>query len=645
MKAVQDLHLVIRVVLSALVFLVGFGLSVAAWDKIQLPFSNPWGIVGTLANAGINPTNDLLRFILAVLAAPSLLFLLSVVPSVRRQLLPDQIATHSRKSFPALELTNRALPRNLIVIAAVGLAIVTAVNVPTYHSWGAFDSFHEGESLGTSVSLTGGSAPYRDVVFVHGVIQDPMRSQIAFSLYGRSIGAARALESATKITSCVLLFFVLLKLLKSWQCALLGFLVFSFLSLPAPHQSLKMIGAGSVIIPPRDVTTFSFLLVFLSICQRFDNRAAAELSTYLLGSCLGFLAVFSFGYSIDRGFYIAAAFLVTLPFLLALPSAGRQKFIMFMYIAFGTTLGFAGLGVILQGQYRSFFEFAFLLIPKYKELMDGKVFAIFSPRCFLVVAAVAAAAFIIVRRVLVAFFSLEGSLLTRMFTSVRVNVVEVMLLVLAVFFFRSALGRSDWEHVSYSLSPLILLILRLFASNLSALNGTKTKRLRDLSSIGLLLVVGFVGILGVWTSFYHDNWRKNFPLHIPDSEFIPAGYSNAIDFLKDHLGPEDDFLTLTSEASWYYFLNKPSPIRFPVIWFSAPTFLQQETAVEIERSNVKFVIYENEHWANRIDGLSMRERMPLLFKKIEAKFEPCRIIDGNDIWVHRDFNESELCAQ
>jgi hypothetical protein len=56
------------------------------------------------------------------------------------------------------------------------------------------DLFHEGERVAPAQAILAGQIPYRDVVFVHGFLQDPGIALVAFRLFGTSIASLRILE-------------------------------------------------------------------------------------------------------------------------------------------------------------------------------------------------------------------------------------------------------------------------------------------------------------------------------------------------------------------------------------------------------------------------------------------------------------------
>ena len=124
----------------------------------------------------------------------------------------------------------------------------------------------------------------------------------------------------------------------------------------------------------------------------------------------------------------------------------------------------------------------------------------------------------------------------------------------------------------------------------------------------------------------------NFPIHAEDSTFISTEYKEVISFLTTNLGENEKFLTLTNEASWYYFIDQASPTRFPLVWFALSHTNQYAFIKSIKQQNIRFILYKNKHWANDIDGISNKERLPLLFDYVSQNYHPKVNINGNEIW-------------
>ena len=577
----------------AAVYVAGFLAGLALWSHISLPVHNPWGVVGLPAVQGFHPANNIVRF-LALIACPALALLAA------HRVWPGRLAAAARQE-PVRE-AGRPLGGALLV----GLAALAGFNIPTYHAWGPMNRFHEGESLGTAVSHLHGKVPYEDYLFVHGVYQDPVRSAAAFRLFGRSIGSARALESVGKILSFALLGWLLWELFeRRWRAAYGALLVVVVLHGLVALEAMWLPLAPLRLLP-RDVTAVAFLVALVRLYRRPDAGAGALFAA-------SFVPVASFGYSIDRGFFLTATAVVGLALLRLLV---RREGRFWLPVLAGAAAGTAVVGWLLQWRFAEFARFTFLIMPRYKEWMDGIAFPIGQAPMWGICALAAANLFQLTR-----CFLAEGG---RQF--LRKYFLELCLFCLSVFYFRAALGRADFVHVSVNSWPTYLLAFRLLVE--PWLRGRV---------VGWALKAGAVGLAAVCLVQIPRAglWGQNFPVGRPDSKYLPPDYLQAAELVRQNLGPGESFFTLTSEALWYYLVDRPCPSRFPVVWFAAAWFYQQEIIRDLERNNTKLVLYRNEAPSNRIDGISNEQRLPLVAAYLRARYEPWRQIESHEIWIRR----------
>jgi hypothetical protein len=193
-------------------------------------------------------------------------------------------------------------------LGIIGLTLLIGLNHPTYHAWGPFDFFHEGESLTAAQDYLAGRIPYKDSTSVHGVIQDPLRSVAAFAIFGRSIGSARAFESAIKILSFVLLSIVLMMIMGNpilVAASLIGLGYLDLLSRTAFPGRVPL-----YILLPRDGVSLLFLLCLVCLAKRFSTGAKSQGFFLLTSALFSFLPVFALGYSFDRGLFLTIAYVI-----------------------------------------------------------------------------------------------------------------------------------------------------------------------------------------------------------------------------------------------------------------------------------------------------------------------------------------------
>lgn len=609
----------------AALFLLGITVGTLAWDKIVLPFSNPWGVIGRMSLMGYNPANNIARFVVFVLL-PSL-SLVMVYLGAGKWLRDFLFSTAVHKVLPEV----RSGARTMLLLIA--FSVVVALNSPVMMSHG-IDPFHEGETLGTSVSYMAGQVPYKDFIFAHGVYQDPLRAVLSFKLFGRSIASARTIESTHNVLAFILLGIFALKLFRGRPLAafatVLSAGLFWFLNLASPKVLEYILPP---LILPSESTTFGFLIAGLSAyrlcCRENPSRAGIAVSGFMFS----LIPVASFAYSVDKGFFLLAAFIVLTPLLALLPS-GRNRFFL-ASLAAGFASGTVIFLALVNGGAIDFIKFVLFTMPRYKELMDGIIYPINVWSAFLACALCAFNLFWLVKRFLGKLHK-EGWRAPAVF--VRGHFPEFMVFVLSIFLFRSALGRSDLIHIATSILLTYILfafiVLRHFHIGFIEKLG-----LKKAAAAFAAIAITAISLFGAYRIHAAGLIKHNFPLGVKDEEFIPRNYMATIDFLRRNLGEGETFFTLTSEAIWYYFLDQPAVTRFPTVWFGAPLFYQQEIINDLEKSNVKYIIYTNSHWSNFIDGVSNQMRLYMVNDYISREYKLHRRIYDNEIWIKKTFSE------
>jgi hypothetical protein len=389
------------------------------------------------------------------------------------------------------------------------------------------------------------------------------------------------------------------------------------------------------IILPRDITTYVYLCTLPSIHRIILDIESSKKKIFFTIFLFSFIPIVSFAYSVDRGFFLTASFLIISPliYFTFFKSIYSREYFTASLVGISTAIFL--IGYLLHWQFKYFLQFVFIVIPKYKELFDGHVYNIFSPENFKICVLISLNFYWIVHRFLkYHFLNNEKKLSAIIIQFVRIYIVELALLTLSIFFFRSALGRSDWPHMAMSIGPTYLLsILIIFKYYI--LIWTKDQRLNKLfRQIAICCTIIFMA-----ASFYltikKDLITQNFPIKISDNDLISDNYKETIKFLKNNLDEDEYFLTMTNEAIWYYFVRKMCPTRFPVVIFASADFYQYELVEDMKNKNIKFIIYKSDHWANRIDGIENEKRLPIVYEYIHERYTFFNKMDDNEIWIRK----------
>ncbi len=617
---------------ALLVFGAGLGLSLLFWDHFTLPFHNPLEVVGYCTEKSINPQDDVIRsaFFILFPALLGLLFLRDWKGFSERELGREPV--QSRDTFWKF----------LLMLYAA----LIAVNVPTYHAFGRFDVFHEGESLGSALSVLQGFKPYRDLFFFHGLVQDPLRALAVRHDLGYLIGSERVWESGMKTLGWMFLALALLSLFrrnKAWAFGALSLLAllhvrFLFdvvgLLMVQPLNPQTVLQAflthssfwasfNEFIFPSRDLLTVLWCWSFFEM-DRMERMGDERRSLAVFPFLFAFVPVFGLVYSVDRGVYLILASLLVLGLARPQWRSPNSKFL------WGSAIGGAVLAgmidtFLLQGNWAGFIQFVFLKLPRFKELSEKLPYPIHEPLFFGVCAVFAGEVF---------FLALAGSALyrnERNWAAIqREYRIEATLLFLSLLFFRNVLARSEQEHLIYSLLPFYLL---LFYQGWKYARGWSGRWERILKPLVLTLAV-----LMVVPIFREDVLRQNFPLGVPDDQFVLPAQKDLVSRLGPLIKPGDGFFTFTPEAGWYYLLRQPCPTPYPYLWTAVTIEAQKEVVGALEEKRVKWVLYRDQEWSWQIDGIPNDRKFPVIAAYLAQNYQPAFNVDGSEIWVRKKNN-------
>ena len=615
---------------------VGFGV----WNRIFLPFKNPWNVTGLLTEMGYNPNNDLVRlivFLLLPLAGLLAAFFVckrlgwSFFQPVER---PTLQPLHTRHSW-------------VYVAVAVCLCVMVfgmQVRIQTYLSYGGLDTFHEGESLGPAVGYAAGQAPYRDMVFAHGIIQDPGRAVAAWALFGRSIASVRLLESLLQTLTFIMLALAVLVIFR-WQ-PLPVILLVGWVLLTHGTTGDNPTWFMPLLMPSRDITTYSFLLVVGIMGNRLTpilptkKAPTPGLRWYVLFFLFSFIPLFTYAYSIDRAFYLSAAWLIA-GALLYITCIHKTPLAKAFWLAggVGALVGLVAEGCICRWAVGDFIDFVFLKMPRFKELMDGMIFNPAVPVNAFILLQAAGHLFWMGTRLLQQVTAQGWAQGLRAF--VRLYFTEITLALFATFFYRSAMGRSDWSHLSYSYIPTVILSGVILGKHYImpwVQNGAWTHKQRT-----QWLAAACVVMLLLGGAFLGDGWGKlddKYPVGAPDEAYVMPSYYQVMEAVQKRL-QGGTFMTMTNEAFFYYLGKQPCPVRFPVVWFAMPSFYQEQMIQQMAENDVQVIIYDSGHWANAIDGFRNRDRLPILNRYIRKYYTSIEYVNGHEIMIRRDLVQVE----
>jgi hypothetical protein len=540
-----------------------------------------------------------------------------------------------------------------------GFAFLLALNIPTYHAFGRFDQFHEGESLGTAISLMDNQVPYRDFFFFHGVIQDPERSVWAFNCFGQSIGAQRTVESAFKVMTWILLAFFFARYFSTNRIfALTALLATAVFSVPflfdvslepfvSPHDPQNIVNVFMhwepsfsifhwIILSGRDLLSVGFLLTLLFVLEEVKRHEPSKNKLIAVFPPLffAFIPWLALAYSVDRGIYLLVIGLVfSIWFIFGFRK--KQDFFenFILGILAGCVAGFIVLGYFLKWNYSGFVQFVFIDLPRYKLLTDELTYPIHDPRFVFVLFVLAFYLFRFVEKILRMVLGSKLSWGNALTILLLEDGIQTALLMLSLFCFRNVLERPVLDHLAYNFLWIFLLILFDVFKAVSPI--VKDELLSKWMMAARLLSFVLIA-LTTYRLVEFDQWGRNFPLENSDDSFISENQSQVTAFLKKELKTGEPFFAFSNDASWYYLLNRPCPTAYPSLWVASPKALQIRVVESLEKKRVRLVLYKNSHWSSSIDDIPDAQRFPAINSYIQERYKFYKKIADQEIWIRKN---------
>lgn len=604
-------------------FIAGFVIAVLLWEYIQLPFSNPWQVIGSYTVIEMNPNSETLRF-LVVLGLPMLfifighLFLRNEKPNLQ-----PQVSVYQQvNSVPWLVL-------------CVVFSVVFALNIGIEKH--LFDYFHDGESLGPAISFYAGQTPYKDYLFLHGFFQDPFRSVLAFELFGRGISSLEIMDGILKIINSGLLFFLVYRLFRFNKIALTAMvLILVFLGISNRIWTRVLYDFVPVINHQgRDICTFSFLILLTYLFDQFIAKKPDPKKVVFISLLLYLVAWGSYLYSVDRAYYLSATSLVVGVIVLLFGNLSFKRSFLVGAIP-GMTMAIHGFILVIGTGIPYFLDYYFLKLPGFKELVDGIPYDINGFPFLVTLVLIALPVCWLAHRFFYAAIFSNGNIKENIGEFARHYFLEIILATMTVFYFRSALGRSDYYHLAYvSVLIYLLFFYFLFRRVLRPLFDRMSKK-RMVAQIAFV-AIGLIGVVGFFRLFSNNAYllRANFPIGIADEIYLKDDYEQMIELIKETLSEDEHFYTLTNELCWYYFIDKPAPSRHHLINFTSPYFFQEELIQDLEKNNVKLILYNNEDPFNHFDNVGFRDRVPLVTDYVHEHYMFFRQIGRQELWIRK----------
>lgn len=612
---------------SVLILSGGFFLGVLLWNNINLPFHNPLEVVGPLTLSKFNPNTNIVRFLTFIILPSFLLVTVLFIPYFKKVFLHSTSGSNQVSEYFS---SMHRFKKLLTVLSILIFFLFAAKPVFDYflfdYDLSHMDFFHEGEWLTPAFKYSVQHQIWEGSYFAHGAFHDVLSPYLGWKLFGQqTIGASR-------------IFVEIFKKLIPLGAAFL-FISLSCLVYPKYWHNRILISQLCIAIYLLSLNTYQVL-------DRRDIFVLIGLSFITLSFCykksllffiVGLFSACTYFSSIDRGaFFSALLFIIILimPFM-RITQDTKLNWKLWASLLAGVIVGWiifvAFLGI---DEFRHFVNNTFLLYTT-KDLFDSYIFK--KPKDFL---SPFTLPMIMIGVQLFFFIMCFLKIYKRDIEKRYFGYVHLSFLLLAIFYFRLAIGRSDMPHILYSSTFAFLGITFLLWEIIANLKS------RVLYIIILVVILSY-NAYTVFKIFPRDFTRYSSPIgkiskfvQLDDSFFLTAEEDKAIKRMKEIFANEACVFSYTSEAAIPYLLKKPFCGKNYIVWFCSPRPKRDELIQDLRTYKPNYILYKSDFWSNHIDGIDNSQRFPDVNKYILERYQHYETIGNN--WEIYKLKSSKL---
>ena len=570
------------------------------WDKITLEYSNPLEIVGEYDKYSHNVMNDTLRYLIFVLT-PILTFFLSFLYFKKK----TRYLNFNLKIFELNSVVEReSFSRKKLIILLFFLSFLFL-----YQDWDefGFSIFEEGMPLSGGTIFELGLKPWIDIYLNTGLFHDLLDAKIAWSITdNKTIGSYKFYIHLLNLISQILIIYFLFKLSLQINLKKIRELFF-ILSVFALFASLNNASLW------KDIPVILFLISILNYLN-FERRNFS-----LFSIC--FLSVFTFFWSLDRGFFI---FLTFIPFLLLVFLNNKKEFFKFII----TFLIYVSFLIIIFGIdiFLSFLNHTYEIFTQH-EMING----IIHPTPFSgednASRASKALMLIILNSIITILIVFDKE---KLFNN-NTKFIFIFFQILNFLIYKSALSRSDGGHIQTAsyLSILLFLIYVIFYLLNYFVKLKHFKIFFSKKNIIFYLILIFIlskNIFSLENIYKFPKNIKNF-VSASDESFLDKNYYRSLKKVNAYFNKDECIFSFSYDLAIFYLINKKSCSKFFNVWVIGSNQNQKKYILQIDDKKPKFILK-----GGIIKFQSLDERYPYINKYIEENYQKVDEFDGWQIY-------------
>ena len=574
------------------IFLLVFfsiALSTYLWPTIKFPLTRN-DIFGIYLINNHSPLNDVARYIIFIFI-PFSVFLITKLILFK---IPFSQFMQSFKSKPENIVLDKKLNYLLYFFFLYLIFEFISLSFPLH----TIDIYHEGQKMSSAYKSLLDDSLWTGSYVTVGIIYETIGSKLIWQLFNNvSIGLVRFLDLIYIFITKTLLVLLLYEISKTVNFKTTYKLIFFFI--------ITILCMSLISYNSQDADNIHFREIPILISLIFFIKSLNKTSIFY-NIIFGFLSIFVFIWSIDRGI-VFLIFLILFCIFLLFNNRYRDTLnIIASIIFFWTIFYFTQMDeffYFLNNTYLVFAEHMYiggLIHPT--PFFDGEN----SSRA--------------TKSILVILFSLIFSINYLLNTKLKYqNNFKFILLFLSIICFLSytyALGRSDGPHIKQSFAfPSIFLIITIFYFLVAFVSDLKIKYFENSKffiSIPFIIVIILIGFKSNFTHVLNYKDRLANYISLKDEKFLNENDKIFVETASNILRNEKCIQLFTNDAALLYLLRKPSCTKFYFFYSIGSPKNQLDLVNNLNSKNYLIVNGTTDKWSPQIS-----ERYPILNETIQ----------------------------
>ena len=565
------------------------------WGFIKLPYNDPL-IIGTYSTNEFNATNDILRYLIFILL-PVFIFLSFNIFFEKKDIkkIIFELGTISGNIYK----NNFAIKCSLVIILLFLILEFLSVNFSLH----TLDFLHEGQVLSSAYKSLLDNSLWSGSYVTVGIFYETLSSKFIWSIFDfQSIGLSRYPPIFFTLVLKFLFIILLFKITKFLDLNTfyknIFFIINSYISLSFLDYD----------IPSVDIISYREIPIILTSILFIDYLQSIKWKKYIL-VLLGFIAVVSMYWSIDRGL-VCNLLILSIMFFLILTKRYNDLIILFLSVIFFYILSF----LILGEEFHYFISNTTSII---KEM--GYIHGLIHPEPFSNELNSSRATKTLISIIIILIISLNLFFKANKSFSIEFKTFLLFLSIVSFLSYIYALGRSDGPHIKHVFAHqlfffsiyLIYIFLR-FIENINKFNFLL--KLKNIILFSLLVIFLFSLNLNIKNILDYPD-RFNEYIKLPDQKFLNESDANAINKIKPIVDQYDCIQLFSNDAALLYLLKKKNCTKYYFIWSVGSSNNQKKLVSDLK--NTKLIISKGTPF---VWDLAVSQKLPIVDNYIDQNF-------------------------